>query len=118
MLIDGNFAPHRRESLIYAWRNPREVRHYYPHLNPKDLGDRHLGNRQSMIRRLDIHADQNITWNAYREIQKELITQPWRRLRRRNLLMAMLEATKFERKPVYEWLGEYRKALRQDIQKF
>ncbi|MBE9032025.1 hypothetical protein IQ266_20005 [filamentous cyanobacterium LEGE 11480] len=117
MLIDGNFSPHRRESLIYAWRNPREVRHYHPHLNPTDTCDRHLGNRQSMMRRLNIQVNQNISWEAYREVQKELITQPWLRLRRRNLLTAMIDATRFEKKPAHEWLGEYRQALNQPINK-
>jgi hypothetical protein len=114
MLIDGNFTPNRRESLIYAWRNPREVRHYYPEMGPTVLADRHLGNRQAMIRRLDITAHKNISWDTYREIQQELISQPWRRLRRRNLLIAMLEATRYERQPAHAWLGEYRQVLRQD----
>jgi hypothetical protein len=116
MLIDGNFAPHRRESLIYAWRNPREVRHYYPDLSLATLADRHLGNRQAMQRRLAIQAEVgDVAWDSYRELQQELITQPWRRLRRRNLLVAMLDATRFERQPAHEWLGEYRQALRQDL---
>lgn len=114
MLIDGNFTPNRRESLIYAWRNPREVRHYYPDLSPTVLVDRHLGNRQAMINRLKIAAHPNISWDTYREIQQELITQPWRRLRRRNLLIAMVEATRYERQPSHTWLGEYRQVLRQD----
>jgi hypothetical protein len=116
MLIDGNFTPHRRESLIYAWRNPREVRHYYPDLDLATLADRHLGNRQAMQRRLSIQAaGGDISWDGYRELQQELITQPWRRLRRRNLLRAMIDATRFERQPAHEWLGEYRQALRQDL---
>jgi hypothetical protein len=115
ILIDGNFAPHRRESLIYAWRNPREVRHYYPDLTPQELVDRHLGNRQAMMHRLNVQAVQNITWDTYQEIQQELITQPWRRLRRRNLLLAMIAATGFERQPSHEWLGAYRRELRQDL---
>jgi hypothetical protein len=116
MLIDGNFAPHRRESLIYAWRNPREVRHYYPDLSLTTLADRHLGNRQAMLRRLSLQAEvSEISWDGYRELQQELITQPWRRLRRRNLLAAMLDATRFERQPIHEWLGEYRQVLRQDV---
>jgi hypothetical protein len=116
MLIDGNCAPHRRESLIYAWRNPREVRHYYPDLSLAELADRHLGDRQAMLRRLSIQAaGGDISWDGYRELQQELITQPWRRLRRRNLLVAMLDATRFERQPLHEWLGEYRQVLRQDV---
>lgn len=118
MLIDGNFSPHRRESLIYAWRNPREVRHYYPNLSATSLCNEHIGHRQSMIRRLDLKIEQNITWEAYRDIQQELITQPWLRLRRRNLLAAMLDATRFEQKPAYEWLGEYGKVLNREISKF
>jgi hypothetical protein len=115
ILIDGNFAPHRRESLIYAWRNPREVRHYYPDLTPQELANRHLGNRQAMLDRLNVKAIQNISWEVYRDLQQELITQPWRCLRRRNLLVAMVAATQFERQPRHEWLGEYRQALRQDL---
>jgi hypothetical protein len=115
MLIDANLTPHRRESLIYAWRNPREVRHYYPDRPVPQLADRHLVNRQTMIRRLNLTAHNTVTWDAYREIQQELITQPWRRLRRRNLLAAMWAATGFERQPLHEWLGEYRQALRQDL---
>jgi hypothetical protein len=79
------------------------------------LADRHLVNRQTMIRRLNLTAHNTVTWDAYREIQQELITQPWRRLRRRNLLAAMWAATGFERQPLHEWLGEYRQALRQDL---
>jgi hypothetical protein len=68
-----------------------------------------------MMHRLNLQCKTPMSWDIYREIQRELITQPWRRLRRRNLLMAMLDATQFEQNPAHEWLGEYRQVLRQDI---
>jgi hypothetical protein len=115
MLIDFNHAPNRRESLIYAWHDRREVRRYYPQLTVEEVFRGHLQMRDQMAETLNLSALPQTTWEMYQEIQRELIVRPWRRLRRRNLFVAMLEAAQFERHPKYEWLGDYRKVQNRPI---
>jgi hypothetical protein len=108
LLIDSNLAPHRRESLLYAWRHPREVRHYYPQLPVANLVDRHQANRATLIQQRELQprppAALDQAWDVYCTLQRELIQRPWQRLRQRNLLVAMFEATQFERHPRDRWL--------------
>jgi hypothetical protein len=112
MLVDSNHLPHRRESLIYAWRNPREVRRHHPDITLEGLLQQHFATREQMCEKLGIHSKTIANWQAYQEIQQELITQPWRRLRRRNLVSGMIAATQYEQNLPKEWWGEYRRVLR------
>jgi hypothetical protein len=104
LLIDSNLAPDRRESLIYGWRHPHEVRHYYAKSSIADLLDRHQENRAQLIQQRTLKPRHPATWEAYCNLQRDLIIQPWQRLRSRNLLVAMVEATRFERRPRDRWL--------------
>jgi hypothetical protein len=110
MLIDFNRSPHRRESLIYAWRNPREVRRYYPQFTIEDVFGLHQQTCEEMTERLQVAVVPQDSWAMYQAIQRELVARPWKRLRRRNLFVAMWEATQFERFPKYEWWGDYDQA--------
>jgi hypothetical protein len=112
MLIDCNHAPDRRESLIYASRNRRnhrEVRRYQPYFDVAKVFESHLKASEEMAHTLNIDVIPQDSWEMYQEIQRELITQPWRRLQRQNLIITMLRATKFEQLPQHRWQQHYAK---------
>jgi hypothetical protein len=106
-LMDFNQAPSSRESLIYTWRNPREVRRYWPGLTLEQVLAEHLRFRGIMLNDLLVDVITNTSWEHYCSVQQELMHYPWQRVRQRHLLLAMVEATQFERHPKMEWLGEY-----------
>jgi hypothetical protein len=109
MLIDCNHAPDRRESLIYASRRDREVRRYQPYFDVPKVFESHLQASQEMAHTLNIKVLPQDSWEMYQAIQCELITQPWARLHRQNLLTTMLRATKFEQRPQHLWQQHYAK---------
>jgi hypothetical protein len=111
MLIDGTHLPKKQESLIYAWRNQREVRRHHPNITIEGLYQSHFATQQEMWELLNIEPRRTATWDLYQTIQRELIAQPWAQLRQRNLLLGMIAATQFELKPRHEWLGAYRPIL-------
>jgi hypothetical protein len=111
MRVDLNRAPQSRDSLTYTWRHPREVRCYHPDIPLDTVFEKHLQARQQMLNALNIAIRPDQSWEIYREIQQELILRPRQQLRQKNLLLAMIEATQFERQPQLEWLGEYRQVL-------
>jgi hypothetical protein len=107
MLVDFNHSPSRRDSLAYTWRNQREVRRYHPDLLLDGVFHQHLLKRQTMIEDLKVNVLPSVSWESYREIQQELVRRPIQTLRQKNLLVAMIQATRFEQKPSREWLGAY-----------
>jgi hypothetical protein len=107
MLVDFNHSPSRRDSLAYTWRHEREVRRYHPDLLIDDVFHQHLLKRQAMIEDLQVNVLPSISWEIYREIQQELVRRPMQILRKKNLLVAMIQATRFEQHPSREWLGAY-----------
>lgn len=107
MLVDFNHAPSRRDSLAYTWRNEREVRRYHPDLLIDGVFHQHLLKRQAMIEDLKVNVLPSISWEIYCEIQQELVRRPIQTLRQKNLLVAMIQATRFEQQPSREWLGAY-----------
>jgi hypothetical protein len=112
MLIDCNHAPDRRESLIYASHNrreSRELRRYQPYFDVAKVFESHLKASQDMVHTLNIDVLPQDSWEMYQEIQRELITQPWTRLQRQNLVTTMLRATKFEQRPQHRWQQHYAK---------
>lgn len=112
MLVDSNHLPNRRESLVYAWRNPREVRRHHPDITLEGLLQQHFATRDQMCEKLAIRSKTVANWQAYQAIQQELVMQPWRRLRRRNLMTGMIAATQFEWNLPKEWWGDYRRIVR------
>jgi hypothetical protein len=106
-LMDFNQAPSPRESLTYTWRNPREVRRYWPGLTLEQVLAEHLQFREAMLNDLLVYVITNTSWDHYCSVQRELMHYPWQRVRQRHLLVAMVEATQFERRPKMQWLGEY-----------
>jgi hypothetical protein len=110
MRVDLGRAPQPRDSLAYTWRHPREVRCYHPGIPLDAVFTQHLKARQQMLDGLNIAVRPDQSWEIYREIQQELILRPRQQLRQKNLLLAMIEATRFEQQPQLEWLGEYGQA--------
>jgi hypothetical protein len=111
MRVDLGRAPQPRDSLAYTWRHPREVRCYHPGIPLDEVFTQHLQARQQMLDGLNITVRPDQSWEIYREIQQELILRPRQQLRQKNLLLAMIEATRFEQQPQLEWLGDYGKVL-------
>jgi hypothetical protein len=107
MLVDFNHSPSRRDSLAYTWRHEREVRRYHPDLRIDGVFHQHLFKRQAMIEDLKVNVLPSISWEIYSEIQQELVRRPTQTLRQKNLLVAMIQATRFEQQPIREWLGAY-----------
>jgi hypothetical protein len=107
MLVDLNHPPSRRDSLAYTWRHEREVRRYHPDLPIDGVFHQHLFKRQAMVEDLKVNVLPSISWEIYSEIQQELVRRPTQTLRQKNLLVAMIQATRFERQPSREWLGAY-----------
>jgi hypothetical protein len=93
--------------LAYTWRHEREVRRYHPDLRIDGVFHQHLFKRQAMIEDLKVNVLPSISWEIYSEIQQELVRRPTQTLRQKNLLVAMIQATRFEQQPIREWLGAY-----------
>ncbi|MDF0554877.1 hypothetical protein [Kamptonema sp. UHCC 0994] len=74
---------------------------------------KHLEFRQRMIGDLGIKVLTDVSWENYVKIVQESVIYRKRSLKRKNLLLAMIEVTLFELNPKSEWLGDYAKFARQ-----
>ncbi|CBN57904.1 MULTISPECIES: hypothetical protein [Kamptonema] len=102
------------DSIPYGfWRNPKSVRICYPDLSLEEVFEKHLEFRQRMVADLGITVLTDVSWENYVKIEQEATTYRKRSLKRKNLLLAMIEVTLFELNPKSEWLGDYAKFARQ-----
>ncbi|MBH8576904.1 hypothetical protein I8752_28745 [Nostocaceae cyanobacterium CENA369] len=101
----------RHDGIPYMWRNSKHVRTYEPNLNLNELLQNHLGFRQQIVTNLGITVSTDVSWFAYRNLEQQAIIYRKQNLRRKNLFLAMLEATLFEINPKSKWLGDYPKEV-------
>ena len=98
------------DGIGYTWRNPKHIRTYQPHLNLDELLQSHLNFRQRIITDLGIYVSTDVSWHFYRNMMQQFTVSSKQIFRRKNLILAMLEATLFELNPKSEWLGDYPQA--------
>ncbi len=98
------------DGIGYIWRNPKHIRTYQPYLNLDELLQSHLNFRQRIITDLGIYVFTDISWHFYRNMMQQFTVSSKQTFRRKNLILAMLEATLFELNPKSEWLGDYPQA--------
>ncbi|MEJ1933423.1 hypothetical protein WDZ92_24755 [Nostoc sp. NIES-2111] len=104
-----NRQVHRSDAIAYIGQHAKSVRKYHPEVYLDELLEQHLSMRIQMLNDLGISVVTDISWSAYRSLGQQAIIYRKTIMRRRNLLLAMLEATLFEIKPKSEWLGDYAK---------
>jgi hypothetical protein len=95
------------DGISYIWRHPKEIRTYSPNLNLDELLETHLRLRQKILVDLGISLLTDVSWSAFCNLEKQSTLRRKQTLKRKNLLLAMLEATLFERNPKSQWLGDY-----------
>ncbi|MBW4565853.1 MAG: hypothetical protein KME32_33180 [Mojavia pulchra JT2-VF2] len=100
------------DGIAYIWRHPQAVRTYHSNINVDELLQAHLILRQQILTDVGISVSNDVSWSAYRSLGQQATIFRKQTLRRKNLLLAMLEATLFEMKPKSEWLGDYPKAAK------
>ncbi len=110
-ISSANRAPFSFDGISYIWRHPRKLRMFLPNISLTEMFENHLRFRQRMLTSLSITLSTDLSWNAYQEAQQHYLEHMKRSLRRKPLLVSMIEATQFELKPKFEWLGDYGKLL-------
>ncbi|HEY9597309.1 MAG TPA: hypothetical protein V6D33_06525, partial [Cyanophyceae cyanobacterium] len=97
------------DAIAYIWRGNKSVRIYKHHNNLGELLQAHLEFRQRMINDLSITVCTDISWDNFVELGKQSAAVRRQTMRRKNILLAMVEATLFQMNPKTEWLGDYPK---------
>jgi hypothetical protein len=95
------------DGFSYICRYPKEIRTYSPNLNLDELLQTHLRLREKILVDLGISLLTDVSWSAFYNFQKTFVIRFKQTLKRKNLLLAMFEATLFERNPKSQWLGDY-----------
>lgn len=106
-----NREVNQNDGIPYIWRNPKHIRTYDPNINIDELFQNYLSFRQQILTHLGLTVSTDISWNAYSNLEREATIVRKQNLRRKNLFLAMLEATLFEINPKSKWLGDYPKAV-------
>jgi hypothetical protein len=104
-----NRQVHRLDATAYIGKHPKAVRKYHPEVYLDELLEQHLSLRRQMLNNLDISVVTDISWSGYKSLGQQATISRKTIMRRKKLLLAMLEATLFEIKPKSEWLGNYAK---------
>lgn len=104
-----NRQVHRLDATAYIGQHPKAVRKYHLEVYIDELLAQHLSLRKQMLNDLGISVVTDISWSGYRKLGQQATISRKTTMRRKKLLLAMLEATLFEIKPKSEWLGDYAK---------
>ncbi|BAT55044.1 hypothetical protein NOS3756_40220 [Nostoc sp. NIES-3756] len=102
-----NRQVHRLDATAYIGQHPKSVRKYHPEVYFDELLEQHLSLRRQMLNNLGISVITNISWSEYKSLGQQATISRKTIVRRKKLLLAMLEATLFEINPKSEWLGDY-----------
>ncbi len=108
-LIDFDRANLPLDGLAYMWRNPQEIRHYRNTQSLREMLDLHLGDRATILNKLKTTVRFEPTWEEFQAYETQVYDRIRKTLMRRNLLIALFEATLYEFKPKTAWLGDYGK---------
>ncbi|BCL38203.1 hypothetical protein [Nostoc sp. MS1] len=104
-----NRKVHRLDAIAYIGQQPKAVRKYHPEVYFDELLEQHLSLRRQMLNDLGISVVTDISWSGYRSLGQQATISRKTIIRRKKLLLTMLEATLFEINPKSEWLGDYAK---------
>lgn len=97
------------DAIAYIWRHPKQIRTYHANINLDELLQAHLRLRQQILVDLSITVLTDVSWFALRNLEQQATILRKQTIRRKNLLLTMLEATLFEMNPKSQWLGDYPK---------
>jgi hypothetical protein len=115
-LIDFDRANLPLDGLTYMWRNPQEIRHYRNTESLREMLTLHLNDRTTILRNLKTTLRFEPTWEEFQAYETQVYARIRKTLLRRNLIIALLEATLYELKPKTTWLGDYGKRRNQRVQ--
>ena len=82
---------------------------FLSNVNLNQLLQNHLNFRQQILTNLCITVAIDVSWQTYKNLERQATIFRKQSFRHKNLLLAMLEATLFEMHPKSEWLGDYPK---------
>jgi hypothetical protein len=97
------------DGIAYIWRHPQVIRRYHPDISLDELFESHLQFRQQILTDLGVNLSTDVSWSVFEKQEQQATIFRKQVMRRKNLLLAMLEATLFELSPKLEWLGDYPK---------
>ncbi len=112
-LIDFDRSNLPLDGLSYMWRNPQEIRHYRNTESLREMLKLHLNDRAIVLRQLKTTIRFEPTWEEFQAYETQVYDRIRKTLMRRNLLIALFEATLYELKPKTTWLGDYGKRTKQ-----
>lgn len=98
---------------LWSLRKPKSVWTSHPLMNPSQLMQAHLAWRENMVHDLGVEVMPETSFEAYE--QRELETHKVNRgiLRRKPMVVLMMEQALFSVSPKMEWRGEYPKVAAQ-----
>jgi hypothetical protein len=108
-IIDFDRANLPLDGLSYMWRNPQEIRNYRSTESLREMLDLHLTDRTTILSKLKTTVRFEPTWEEFQAYEAQVYDRIRKTLMRRNLLLALFEATLYEIKPKTAWLGDYGK---------
>lgn len=111
-IIDFDRSNLPLDGLSYMWRNPQEIRHYRNTESLQEMLTLHLSDRATILRQLKTTLRFEPTWEEFQAYEAQVYSRIRKTLLRRNLLLALFEATLYELKPKTTWLGDYGKRTR------
>lgn len=98
--------------LSHTWRNPKSLWSYHPSATPDKLLQAHRERRQQIQENLKVSIVTDLSWEFYFTQQERNAIKRREIFERKNIFIALIEATLFEMNPLSEWMGEYQRAIR------
>ncbi|MGL5059248.1 MAG: hypothetical protein ACRC62_04630 [Microcoleus sp.] len=96
------------DGIAYGfWQDGKNIRIYHPISSLDNLLQNHLNWRQRMQADLGITLLTDISWENYVRFEEDAVAYRKQSLKKKILLLAMIEVTRFELNPKSEWLGDY-----------
>ncbi|HIK07073.1 MAG TPA: hypothetical protein IGS40_20675 [Trichormus sp. M33_DOE_039] len=108
-LAEINKAVSNVDAISYIWRHPKQIRRYHSNMKLDELFQSHLKFRQQILTDLNINLSTDTSWSFFQRIEEQAAIFRKQTMRRKNILLSMLETTLFEMNPKSEWLGDYPK---------
>src|SRR5262245_22945832 len=94
------------DSVTYMLRRPRGIWSSYPGMKPEELLKVHLGFRERLASELRLRNVTPSSASGYFAYEQQDLRERRELLRRKNIIVGLLEMLIFSKRPKHEWLGE------------
>lgn len=106
------------DGVMYAMRRPRSLWTNQPGASPSALVSAHLNKRKEILFVLGVRVSPIKSLEEYNRQENEDCRIRREAIRRKNILVFIIEAMAFSNNPKYEWMGDYSKIAEKKLKPY